>query len=266
MKIPEDHYLLYRPKYRTPCVFDLNPRGMFTARPPLLESYGYRLLVDTQHRVQLQVAWLAARDTVDPETNRRYAWVAEQGTATLDQADLALDPAALARAVPDAAICRQIVADHLKWQEGYIPAAADGATDREALARKLDAAIREGKEARRQILLDKNRNWVETALPRLVFDFRYGLYRLVDHRLYPEYCARGGKESEAALIRKMMTFYRVCEHPDDDRLAKPDGKRWNSEADIEACWIGLCGSPDEAKRVVETMAAVIRPLAEGAAA
>jgi hypothetical protein len=263
MKMPEGHYLLYQPKYRTACVFDLHPRGMFNSRPPLLDAYGYRLLIDPDRRVQLQAAWLAERDAVDPQTNRRYPWVLEEARVPLD-ADLALDPAALADAGCDRDTCSQIGRDHLKWREGFVPGAAEGKVDREALAGKLDAALRDAEEARRRMLVDKNKRWIEAALPRLVFDFRHGLYRKVHDRLLPDYRDRGGQANEDELIRRMMAFYRVCEHEGDDRLAKPDGRFWNSEDEIEACWIGLAGSPEEAKRVVETMQAVILPLAANA--
>ncbi len=264
MKIPEGHHLLYQPKYRTACVFDLHPRGMFVSRPPLLQPYGYRLLVDGQHRVQLEIAWLAVRDAVDPQTNQRCPWVLEKALVALD-ADLALDPAVLGEAVGEEAICRKVARDHDKWRQSYVPGVADGSVDRDALGRKLDGAIRDAREATRQSLLEKNLPWIDAALPRLVFDFRRGLYTLVDDRLYPDYCGRGGKESEAELFRKIMGFYRICEHEGDDRLARPDGKRWNDEDEIEACWVGFAGSEEEARRVVETMRAVIRPLAGGLA-
>ena len=263
MNIPEDHYLLYQPKYRTPCVFDLHPRGMFTSRPPLLQSYGYRLLVDAGHLVQLQVAWLAARDVPDPQTNQRYSWVLEKALVALN-ADLALDPVALAEAVGDEAVCQNVIRDHGQWRESYVPGPADDSVDHDALDRKLGAAIRDARETARQILLEKNRPWIDAALPRLIFDFRHGLYTLVDDRLYPDYRDRGGKENEVELFRKIMGFYRICEHEGSDRLTRPDGKRWNGEDEIEACWIGFAGSEEEARRVVETMQAVIRPLAGAA--
>lgn len=263
MKIPDGHYLLYQPKYRTPCVFDLHPRGMFLSSPPLLKPFGYRLLVNGQHQVQLQVAWLAARDAIDPQTNQRCPWVLEKALLALN-ADLTMDPAALGEAVGEETICHEIARNHGKWREGYVPVAANGSVDRDALARKLDGSIRDARDATHQRLLEKNRPWIDAALPRLVFDFRHGLYSLVDDRLYPEYCGRGGQGSEAELFRKIMGFYRICEHEGDDRLLRPDGNRWNGEDEIKACWIGFAGSEEEARRVVETMQAVIRPLSGGA--
>lgn len=263
MKIPEGHCLLYQPKYRTPCVFDLHPRGLFDSRPPLSDACGYRLLVDSRRRVHLQAARLTARDTVDPQTQRRYPWVIEEARVPLDE-DLGLDSGALAAALADETVCDRIGRDHLKWREGFVPGAAEGAVDSEALGRKLETAIRDAREMRRQKTVDKNKHWIEAALPRLVFDFRHGLYRKVGDRLHPDYRGRGGQANEDELIRKMMAFYRVCEREGDDRLCKPDGTRWNAEDEIMACWIGLAGSQEEAERIVDTMQAVLLPLARDA--
>ena len=38
MIIPKGFYTIYQPKYQTPCLFDLNKRGMFKSRPPINDA------------------------------------------------------------------------------------------------------------------------------------------------------------------------------------------------------------------------------------
>ena len=44
------------------------------------------------------------------------------------------------------------------------------------------------------------------------------------------------------------------------KFLKPDGNRWQSEDDVWDCWIAYAGSETEARRVCQSMEAVLRPL------
>lgn len=86
------------------------------------------------------------------------------------------------------------------------------------------------------------------------------LYRLVAGELYPDYRARGGEDVEDGLIRKIQLFSRIYNSDEPDNLLKPDGNRWQSEDDVWDCWIAYAGSETEARRVCQSMEAVLRPL------
>jgi hypothetical protein len=97
-------------------------------------------------------------------------------------------------------------------------------------------------------------------MPRLIGDFKNGLYLKVDDQLYHTYKEKGGEDTEDGLIRKMLLFYRIYETKGEQGLLKPNDQNWYSEDEIWDCWVAFSGSESEAKRVCATMNKVMRPL------
>lgn len=264
MRLPEGFLVLYQPPYPTPCVFDLNDRGMFSDRPPVTRSWGIRVLVTAELQTTLQLLCVKETQAVDPDTGRHYPWTVTEALLPLDE-NLALDPPVLAERVPDQTLLRELIAEFTAWRTGYLPTTEDGITDAEALTRKLTAGLAESQDRLRKALVRRNSPWVHAALPRLVQDFRRGLYLRVADTLYPDYQKRGGRDTEAAFLKKAMLFQRVYDTNGTPGL-KPDGTRWKDEDETWECWVGFAGDEDEAKRVCRTLDAILRPLEQTLAA
>lgn len=258
MSLPEGFLVLYQPPYPTPCVFDLNERGLFSHRPPVTRSWGIRVLVNAELQTTLQLLRINEAQAVDPDTGRHYPWTVTEALLPLDEA-LALDAPDLAEKVPDQTLCEELTAEFAAFRTGYLPTTADGIADAEALTRKLTAGLADSQNRLRKALVRRNSPWVHAALPRLVQVFSRGLYLRVADTLYPDYQKRGGRDTEAAFLKKAMLFQRVYDTNGTPGL-KPDGTPWKDEDETWECWVGFAGDEDEAKRVCRTLDAILRPL------
>lgn len=261
MTISNGWFVLYQPKYKTPSVFDLHERGWFKERPAVTKDYGFRLMVTPESEVKIQYLHLIEREGVDENTGNRYSCVNQEIFIDLME-NLALDKEKLAGKVLDDDIRNEIIKDYEEWYTANVPLGPDGTIDRPQLEKKLTACINECKDTIRKKLVRKNNSWVQAALPHLIQDFSRGLYQRMSHNLYPDYTARGGEDTEKGLIKKIFTFYRICECEESDEFLKPDGSRWKNEDEIWDCWVGFAGSESEAERVCSTIETVFRPVSE----
>ena len=257
MMIPEGFFVIHQPKHKIPGVFDLRERGLFKTRPYVTRDYAYRVIASSDLSVKLQLLCLKEKNVKDQKTGEPYSFFVENTLIDLDK-ELRLKSADLA--AYDQSVFDEILAAHDEWRNAYIPLKGNKKTDKEGLKKKLLASIAERKEIIGKELVRKNSTWVYAALPRMIQDFRYGLYPWVEDRLYEQYSQMGGPEKE--LIRRIILFRRIYECDQQDLMRKPNGGNWKNEDEIWECWIGFAGSEEEAKRVCRTMEAVFRPLAE----
>jgi hypothetical protein len=258
MNLPDGFYVIHQPKYPVPSVFDLNERGMFSECPKVSGTWGFRILVNTELRTQLQIARLVQRHCSDPQTGKHYNWEVDTVTIDLDNA-LTPDPARLAEQLQDATIRSAVMEDFNKWHDDFVPM-SNGNLDQNELQRKLYGLVDDTKVRIRNDLVRKNRHWVSSNIPRRVHDFKHGLYNHVKDRIYNEYCKNGGEDSEEKLIKKIALFNRVLENCGHEDLLKPNGSEWKNEDEIWQCWVGFAGSESEAHRVCRTMDTVFRSL------
>ncbi|EFK10436.1 conserved hypothetical protein [delta proteobacterium NaphS2] len=262
MKTEEGWFVLYQPQYKAPCVFDLHERGLFEARPTVTKEYGARFLVGEDLNLKLQYLHLVEKSEKQGNTN--YTHVLENGFVQLNE-DLSIDESALTEAVPTSMVRDEIVAVWKEWFGNYVPLDEKGKVDDGALKKKLSESLNTQKQRLREFLVRKNGKWIYPFLPRMVFDFHHGLYQRMSDRLYPEYRARGGKDTEKGLIEKIHMFDRICESEDPDTFLKPDGTQWKGKDEIWDCWVGLAGSKAEADRICATLEVVLPPISEALA-
>jgi hypothetical protein len=261
MKISDGWFVLYQPKYKTPSVFDLHKSGRFKTRPAVAKNYGFRLIVNEKFQVKIQYLYLVEQDCLDENTGSRYSYVNKEIFIDLME-NLALDKGELAAGVPNDEIRNEILKTHKEWYDSFFPLNQDREADRSELERKLTASINENKKIIRNQLVWKNNAWIQAALPRLIHDFKHGLYQRMADELYPDYTTRGGEDTEKGLIKKMLTFYRIYESEKLDALSKPDGSKWKNEDEIWNCWVAFAGSESEARRVCSTMEVIFPPVSE----
>jgi len=254
--IPNGWFVLQQPKYKTPSVFDLHERGLFTSMPSVTRESGACLIINEDNQVGVYYKCVAQGHKV--QENISYAYRVDLGILRLT-ADMKLDEKALAD-IGESGAREEILRVHGEWYKSYIPLQADGSLDNAELERKLNSSLSEGKKLYREELKRKNSRWIEPFLGRKIWDFRRVLYRLVAGELYPDYRARGGEDAEDGLIRKIQLFSRIYDSDDPDNLLKPDGNNWENEDEMWDCWIAYAGSESEAKRVCQSMEAVFRPL------
>jgi hypothetical protein len=259
MMIPEASFIIYQPKDRIPSVFDLHERGLFKTRPYVTRDWSYRIIASDDLACKLQLYCLKEEAANDPKTGERYNFLVEKTLIDLDK-ELKLNSADIASHTPGQSITDEILASHDQWRTAYIPVNSKKKIDKNGLKKKLLSSITERKEIIRKDLIRKNSVWVNPAMPRLIQDFRGGLYLQVEDRLYEQYRQMGGTDDEKALTKKITLFQRVYDHDKEDPMRKPDGGTWRNEDEIWECWIGFAGSEEEAKRVCHTMEAVYRPL------
>ena len=255
MKTEEGWFVLYQPKYKTPCVFDLNQRGLFEARPFVTKECGARILV--RDDLSLKIEYLHLKQGNEKLGNLTCTHVLERGF--VEPTDDASD---LAETVPESMVRDEIMALWKEWFGNYVPLDEKGKIDAEAFKMKLAESVNEGKKRVRESLMAKNGKWIYPALPRMVFDFNHGLYERMSDTLYPEYESRGGEDTEEGLIKKIHIFDRICESEDPDAFLKPDGTQWKGKDEIWDCWVGFAGSEAEADRICETLETVLPPVSE----
>ena len=259
MMVPEEFFIIYQPKHKIPGVFDLHERGLFKTRPYVTKEWAYRVIARDDLTVRLQLLCLKEKAANDPKTGGRYNFLVEETLIDLDK-ELKLNAADLAPHTANQSVLDEIVASHDEWRNSYIPVNGKKKIDKEGLKKKLSSSIAERKEIIRKELVRKNSTWVNPAMPRLIQDFRWGLYPQVEDRLFDQYGQMGGTDDEKALIKKISLFQRVYDHDRQNPMRKPDGATWKNEDEIWECWIGFAGSEEEAKRVCRTMEDVFRPL------
>lgn len=254
MTIPEGWYVLYQPKLRVPSVFDLNPKGVYKIKPSVTAAVGVRFLMNEALTVRLQCLCLLDEPTV--KEGATYPFVRKSILVDLKE-DFTIDPEALSKNVGDAEIRDAILTAHREWREGYVPLAPDGSVDTPEMKRKLTAALASIQQGYREALMRRNRDWVNSLLPRKVFDFANGLQLWLGDRLYADYQARGGENDPDLLIRNINLFDAVFTSEDLERLLKPDGSQWENIRAPWECWIGFVGAEPEALRIFETMKIVL---------
>ncbi len=258
MKISEGFFVIYQPKYKVPCVFDLHERGTFPDCPSVTGKWGFRVLADTDATARIQFAHLVHRIGKDSQTGKPFSWIVDEVLIDLDDL-LTPDPKAVAQEISDPEIRSAFIKEFDEWHENFIPM-KEKTVDREELQQKLTNAVVDCKERIRKELVRKNQQWVLSNIPRRIHDFKYGLYNHVKDSLYLEYRNNGGEDSEPNLIKKIALFNRVLDNCNQEDLLKPDGNAWRNEDEIWQCWIGFAGSEQEAHRVCRTMDAVFRDL------
>ena len=265
MKVQEGFFIIHQPKHKVPGVFDLHERGMYKTRPFVTRDWAYRIIANSNLTVKLQFLCLKEKPVNDPITGMLYSYVVETVLVDLDK-NLNIKTADLSPHVTDESIIDEVTAAHSEWRNSYVPVDGEKQTDPEGLKKKVLASIAERKEIIRKKLIRKNSAWVNSAVPRMIQDFKRGLYRWVQEGLYDQYRLMGGLDSEKELINKIVLFQRVYESDRKEKMRKPDGRIWQNEDEIWECWVGFAGSEQEAKRVCHTLEAVFRPLAREMAA
>jgi hypothetical protein len=223
------------------------------------KDFGFRVIVNSEFETKLQFVQLLYHQGIDAETGQKYSFITKQTFIDM-RSDLELDMSKIAQKISKETIRTEVIETHQKWYDAFIPKDSAGEIDQIELERKIKTAIIEDKKRNGEELIRKNKSWIEPAIPRLINDFKKGLYLKVDHQLYDTYKEKGGEDTEDGLIRKMLLFYRIYETKDNQDLLKPDDRNWHSEDEIWDCWVAFSGSEFEAKRVCATMNTVMRPL------
>lgn len=259
MRAPEGFFTIYQPKHKIPGIYDLNERGMFRARPFVTKDYGYRVIMNEDLSVKMQLLCLKEKTAQDPRTGVSYNHIVDEILVDLDEVLRPIEADTATGETPPE-VTEEILAEHEEWRKAFIPTDENQKTDKEALKQKLRAALLDRKEIIRKDLVRKNSTWVTAAMSRLVQDFLRGLYLKVEDCLYEQYRQMDGMDTEKELIKKILLFHRVYDCDNQDPMRKPDGGSWKSEDEVWECWIGFAGSEGEAKRVCRTMEAVFRPL------
>ncbi|WP_022666019.1 hypothetical protein [Desulfospira joergensenii] len=263
MKIPNDFFIIYQPKYRVPCIFDLHSRGLFKTRPFVTKHFGFRVLGNPCGRVKLQCAWLVETRTTDKKSGRTWGFAVEERFLDLDRA---LEPVTggLEKAFPDKETCRKTLKNLNEWRESYLPQESNSST--EDLERKIQASIVDHKSRLRSELVHKNHDWIMAGLPRTLQDFRTYLYPAVRDHLIQTYRELGGESDEARVIRLLALFLHIFDHGETDLFKMHDWGGFQSKDQVWECWSGFTGSEDESRQLYSTMDRVFRPLAKKIAA
>jgi hypothetical protein len=259
MNTAKGWFVLYQPQYGVPCVFDLHHGGLFQTRPHVTKEFGVRVLVNEDLRVRLQ--YLHLMEEAENQGNIFCPHILKDGFVDPAE-DLTIDESDSLAAVPVDMIRHEILKVWKEWFTNYVPLDEKGKIDMGALKKKLAESVNEGKKRMRESLVRKNGGWIYPFLPRMIFDFHHGLYHRMSDRLYPEYRARGGEDTEKGLIKKVHIFDRLCESEDPDGFLKPDGTRWKGKEEMWHCWVGLVGSEAEADRICSTLETVLPPISE----
>ncbi len=245
-KTPRGWYVLYQPEYKSPNVFNLNEKGLFRKKPFVRKEYGARILVSESLSTSVQYMKLVEKEVVD-EKGQAYSCVNMNGLVRIDE-DLRLDEKEVSKLDDD--LKEEVRKVYEEWYKS-LPKKKD------EIKLKLRQAVESGKKQYWEYLARRNSSWIEPYLPRMIYDFKNGIYQRIYDMLYEDYKKRGGKESEDELIRRINIFVKLYEN---EGLTKPDGTEWISEEEIWDCWCAFCGSEEEAERICKTMENVIVPL------
>ena len=259
MFVPKGFYIIFQPKYLTPGVYDLHPRGMFKTHPFVTSDWGIRILADDKQQLKLQYLWLSDEPCADETTGEKFKVLLKWELIDLDP-DKGLDAKDLAGQVAREED-RTLIANQVEeWRSAYVPRKDDGPIDAEALSKKLTTSIREYEAGCLKRLMSKNSTWIESALPRTQQDFRRYLHPLVRSDLHRCYSEMDGQADETQLIQRIAFLQCVYTEAFDDPLRKPDGGLWKDEDEVWTCWTGFAGSTEEAHRIGRTLETVFRPV------
>ena len=242
-------------------MFDLHDHGLFNTRPFVTQDWAYRIIVDEALKANIQYLCLEEKQDRGSQAHEQYNFTVSESIITLDDTLTPNHDDVLSH-IQNETVFNDLIKDYNEWRNGYVPVNNQSGIDLEGLRKKLRASVEDRKTAIRRELTRKNNDWINTALPRLIQDFQYGLYTRVEDHLYNRYRKMGGQSEGKDLIRKIMTFYRIYENKDNNPMIKPNGKAWKDEDEIWDCWVGFAGAEDEAVRVCRTMESVFRPLGE----
>lgn len=268
MTVPHNHFIIHQPKHQVPGVYDLHPRGMFRTRPFVTRDWGIRILADDALQLKVQYLVLADEPATDPATGEKYRVVLRSVLIDLDP-DKGVAPEVLAQHVAREEARREIVNLVEEWRDAYLPRNDAGRIDATALEKKLTIAANEYKANQLKHLAQRNNPWIQPGLPRALQDFQRYLHPLVSNDLHACYTGLDGRDDEKQLVKKIALLQRVYTEAFDDPLRKPDGDAWKDEDEVWACWTGLAGSAEEARRIGRTLETVFRPVitrVKGAAA
>jgi hypothetical protein len=199
--MPNGYYTICHPPYKIPGVFDLHKRGRFKERPFVTGDWDYRVIADLDGKSALFVACLVKEDNVDPDTRIPYRFRVRETLVDLDE-NLAFKPEALESCMPDTGMRKSLTAAYTEWRDAYVPATEDNQTDMPALEKKVRAAAADGRASHCKRIASRNQGWVMVALPRMIQDFRFGLYDLTRTQLSEQYQTRGGDADDLELMRK----------------------------------------------------------------
>ena len=246
-KTPRGWYVLYQPEYKTPNVFNLNEKGLFKKKPNVTKDYGARVLVSESLSLSIQYMRLIEKNVVDEEKGETYSCININGLIGIDE-KLRLDEAELSKL--DSELKEEIRKVYDEWHKS-VPKKED------EFQLKLRQAVENGKKQYWEYLVKKNSSWIKPYLPRMIYDFKNGIYQRIRHILYEDYKRRGGQDKEDELIKKINIFVKLYEN---EGVIKADGTEWISEDEIWDCWCAFCGSEEEAERICKTMESVIVPL------
>lgn len=256
MNIPEGWFILSQPKVKTPSVFDLHERGLFTSMPYVHRKSGACIIINDDLQVSIYYKYITEKH--QNKNNIAYYYLAQKGLIRLTE-DIKPNAKELS-AITEADAKNEIMKVYEEWHKSYIPIKENGDIDKPELEKKLKLSLDDGKKLFREELKQKNSSWIDPALKVMTWRFMHTLYGLVFDELYPDYRTRGGAENENGLIKKIQMFCRIYENNNTDNLIKPDGKRWQNDDEIWDCWVAYSGSESEAKRICQSMEAVFRPI------
>lgn len=258
MKTPRGWFVLYQPDYKTPNVFNLHERGLFKTRPSIAKDCAARLIVSEDLRLAVQYMQLTDEGTLDQDTGETYSYINKTGLIDLTET-LSLNKEQVASREIEEDCRDEIVRVYEEWYRSYLPLSKNGKIDNTELKNRLVACVKNGRKIYLEWLINNNNAWIQPFLPRMIVDFRRGVYERVANRLYADYEEREGEDTEDDLIKKINLFVRIYE---SEGLLKPDGTNWKSEDEIWDCWVAFSGSESEAKRICLTIGAVLVPLRE----
>lgn len=257
MKTPRGWFVLYQPEYANPNVFNLHESGRFKHRPPIRQECGARLLVSEDLRLAVQYMHIVDEKFTDEATGALYSCTNRHGLVEL-KPDRALDLSGLEGDAIDDRTRKEIERAYSEWFSS-LPQTSDGHMDVEAINRASIAAMEKGQRLCREWFIKSNMSWIQPFLPRMIQDFRNGIYERAADALYAEYRQKGGEKPESDFIKKVNLFARIYE---SEGLLKPDGNTWQSEDELWDCWVAFSGSEPEAKRLCSTLASILPALRE----
>lgn len=256
-KTPRGWYVLYQGDYNTPNVFNFHEKGLFKSRPHVAADPGARLLVNEQTMVAVQYMHLVDSVTIHESTGEKYLARLERGLFPLTD-DLKLEKRKLTKIVPEKTVREEIIRVYDEWISSL-----SGSKGREInlseVKKSLSPAVERGRKFYQEWLVKNNSPWITPFLPRMIHDFRHGIYERVRDELYNYYREIGGETPEKDLVKKINLFSRLYE---GDGLTKPGDALWTDEDEIWDCWVAFSGSETEAKRICDTMETVLIPLKE----
>jgi len=196
--------------------------------------------------------------SIDEITGEKYFFMNKNGLVYLTD-DLKLDLSELGKADFDNEIRYEIIKVYNAWFSTF----SNGTTDRETFVpefkKSLPPIIERGKKSSQDWLIRNNAPWIEPFLPRIIYDFRHGVYERINQILYGSYKEEGGCDTEDDLIKKINLFMMIYE---SEGLVKPDGASWRNEDELWDSWVAFAGTETAAKRICRTMEMVILPLKE----